>query len=561
MSEQYVIGIDFGTLSGRATVVRVSDGKELGSAVREYPHGVMDERLTAADNRELPPDFALQVPSDYLTVLAHVVPAALREAHVDAAQVIGIGTDFTSATMIPTTADGTPLCQLPEFANEPHAYAKLWKHHGATEQAERCIAVARQREETWLARYGGRISSEFVIPKALETLEKAPAVYSAAAYYIEAVDWIVWQLCGRLIHCAASAGYKALFQDGRFPSRDYFAALNPDFADFISEKFDAPVLQLGERAGGLSAPMAALTGLPEGIAVAVGQIDAHVTAPAAQAIAPGQMTAIMGTSNVYIVNGETARDIPGVFGITAGGISAGLWGYEGGQSGVGDIFGWVVDNIVPADYRAQADHRGISVHTLLTEKAAGQAIGEHGLIALDWHNGNRSILNDGNLSGALIGMSLTTRAEDIYRAYLEATAFGLRVIIENFAAHGVRITEIVAAGGLLKNEFLMQLYADVTRIPLSISGSGLASSLGAAILGAVAAGAYPDVYQASAAMGTKVPHAYTPNEEAAAQYDRLYREYLELHDYFGRGGNPVMHSLKALQREVHHESLPEGDAV
>lgn len=549
--EKYVIGIDFGTLSGRATVVRTRDGKEVGSAIYEYPHGVMDATLTAGDNQALPPDFALEVPADFIEVLATAVPEAVREAGVDVEDIIGIGTDFTSATMIPTLADSTPLCELDEFKNNPHAYAKLWKHHGAAEQAERCIKVAQERGEMWLGRYGGRISSEVVIPKALETLEKAPEVYHGADYYVEAVDWIVWKLCGTLVHSAAPAGYKALLQNDQFPAKEYFAALNPEFAGFIEEKFTAPIKQLGERAGSLTEEMAALTGLKPGIAVAVGQIDAHVTAPAAQAIEPGQMTAIMGTSNVYIVNGTHAQDIPGVFGITRGGISAGLWGYEGGQTGVGDIFAWIVDNCVPGEYQAEAVKRGISIHDLLTEKAAAQEIGEHGLIALDWHNGNRSILNDAGLSGTLVGMSLTTKPEDIYRAYLEATAFGLRVIIENFINHGVEINEIVAAGGLLKNKFLMQMYADVTRIPLSISGSKLAGSLGAAILGAVASGAYKDVYEASAAMGSKIRHAYIPNKEASARYDRLYKEYVQLHDYFGRGANEVMHRLKAYQREIH----------
>lgn len=551
MSDKFVIGIDFGTLSGRATVVRVSDGKEMGSCISEYAHGVMDSNLTVGDNQPLPPDFALQVPADYIEVLGKIIPAAVRKAQVDVDDIVGIGTDFTSATVIAANKDGKPLCEFDEFKNNPHAYAKLWKHHGASEQAERCIAVAEERGEKWLGRYGGRISSEIVIPKALETLEKAPEVYDAMEVCIEAVDWIVWKLCGRRIQAASSAGYKALLQDGSYPSREYFAALNPKFADFIEEKYTAPVLQLGERAGGLTEEAAKLTGLNAGIAVSVGQIDAHVTAPAAQAIEVGQMTAIMGTSNVYIVNGKEAQDIPGVFGITLGGISPGLWGFEGGQTGVGDIFAWIVDNIVPADYLEEAKEKGISVHELLTNKAAKQEIGENGLLALDWHSGNRSILNDANLSGTLFGMSLTTRPEDIYRAYLEATAFGLRSIIENFVDHGVEINEVVGAGGLLKNKFLMQMYADVTRIPLSISGSALAGSLGSAILGAVAAGEYPDTYAAAKAMGSKITNAYIPNEENSKKYDKLYAEYIKLHDYFGRGGNDVMHRLKKIQREVH----------
>jgi len=550
MNEKYVVGIDFGTLSGRAVVVRVSDGKELGVASAKYRHGVMDRKLTAGDGRALPPDYALEVPSDYIEVLKTAVPAALAEAKIDPGSVIGIGTDFTSATMIPTKKDGTPLCELPEFASNPHAYAKLWKHHGAQEQTERCIAVAEARGEMWLARYGGRLSSEIVIPKALETLEKAPEVYDAADFYVEAVDWIVWRLTGQLVHSAAPAGYKALRQNDQYPSTEFFAAVNPGFETFIADKYDAPVLQLGERAGELTEEAAEWMGLPAGIPVAVGQIDAHVTAPAAQAVEPGQMTAILGTSNVFIVNGRTSRDIQGCFGIVNGGISAGLWGYEGGQSGAGDIFAWFTENCVPEAYEVEARELGQSVHELLSQKAGEQEIGQHGLVALDWHNGNRSILIDQSLSGLIVGLTLQTSPEDIYRALLESTAFGMRVIIENFRNHGVDIREIVAAGGLLKNKLLMQMLADITRLPMSISVSEQAPALGAAIYGAVAARAYPDVYEASRHMGAKIAEAYVPNPAASAKYDRLYAEYLQLHDYFGRGGNEVMHRLKAIQADA-----------
>ncbi len=548
-SEQHVVGVDFGTLSGRALVVRVSDGAELASAAHPYRHAVID-RVLPDGRTTLGPDWALQVPQDYVDVLATAVPAAVRAAGIDPASVIGIGTDFTACTMVPVRADGTPLCELAEFADDPHAYVKLWKHHSAQPQADRINALARSRNEPWLGRYGGLISSEWEFAKGLQVLEESPAVYAAMDHWVEAADWIVWQLCGRYVRNACTAGYKGIRQDGRYPSEDFLAALNPAFSDFVSAKLDHEIGQLGERAGGLTARAAAWTGLPEGIAVAVGNVDAHVTAPAAQAVEPGQMVAIMGTSTCHVMNGSSLHEVPGMCGVVDGGITAGLWGYEAGQSGVGDIFAWFVETSVPPTYVQAAAERGIDLHAYLTELAAQQAVGEHGLVALDWHSGNRSVLVDHELSGVIVGQTLATRPEDQYRALLESTAFGARRIIEAFEESGVPVREFVVAGGLLKNTFLMQLYADVTGLPLSTIASEQGPALGSAIHAAVAAGAYPDVLAAARAMGRSNTGVYTPDPEAAAAYDALYAEYLLLHDYFGRGGNDVMHRLKARRRAV-----------
>jgi len=288
-AERYVIGVDYGTLSGRAVVVRVSDGAEMGSAVHEYSHAVMDHTLTAAPDGQqvrLGPDWALQAPQDYVDVLKKAVPAALEAAGVDPDDVVGIGTDFTACTMIPTLSDGTPLSDLPEFAARPHAYVKLWKHHAAQPHADRINALAHDRSEPWISRYGGLVSSEWQFAKALQVLEEDREVYDRMERWVEAADWIVWQLCGRYVRDACTAGYKGLVQDGQHPSREYLAALNPDFADFVEAKLDQPIGQLGERAGDLTAEAAGWTGLREGIAVAVGNVDAHVTAPAAQAVDP-----------------------------------------------------------------------------------------------------------------------------------------------------------------------------------------------------------------------------------------------------------------------------------
>ncbi|QQQ78638.1 ribulokinase [Saccharothrix sp. 6-C] len=541
-SDPLVVGVDFGTLSGRAVVVRVRDGLELGTAVHDYRHGVLDRALP--DGRPLPPDWALQVPQDYVDVLRHAVPAAIVDAGVDPADVIGIGTDFTACTMVPVKADGTPLNELPEFAGNPHAYVKLWKHHAAQPQADRINHLAAQRGEGWLPRYGGLISSEWEFAKGLQLLEEAPEVYAAMDHWVEAADWIVWQLAGTYVRNACTAGYKGIYQDG-YPSADFLSALNPDFATFVSDKLEHQLGQLGDRAGGLTEQAAEWTGLKPGIAVAVGNVDAHVTAPAARAVEPGQMVAIMGTSTCHVMNADVLADVPGMCGVVDGGIVPGLWGYESGQSGVGDIFAWFVEHGVPGEYHEQARARGISVHELLTELAAQQRIGEHGLIALDWHSGNRSVLVDHELSGVIVGQTLATRAEDTYRALLEATAYGTRVIVDSYTDAGIPVTELVIAGGLLRNPLLMQIYADVTNLPLSVIGSEQGPALGSAMHAAVAAKAYDDIHAAAKAMGSIKRGAYLPIPDNVEAYERMFVEYQELHDYFGRGANEVMHRLKA----------------
>jgi L-ribulokinase len=544
-----VVGVDFGTLSGRAVVVRVSDGAELGTAVHDYRHGVMDSEL-AATGEPLPPDWALQDPEDYRDVLREAVRGAVADAGIDAARVIGVGTDFTASTPLPATSDGTPLCQLPGLAGRPHAYPKLWKHHAAQGQADRINTLARERGEAWLARYGGKISAEWQYAKALQVLEEDPEIYQRTDRWIEAADWIIWQLCGTETRNACTAGYKGIRQYGHYPSREYLAGLSPAFAGFAADKLEHPISPLGGRAGPLTAQAAAWTGLPEGIAVAVGNVDAHVTPPAANAIGPGQMVLIMGTSTCHVMNSATLAEVPGMCGVVDGGIVAGWWGYEAGQTGVGDIFAWVADHAAPPAYEQEAARRGMSVLSLLSAEAAAQRPGEHGLIALDWLNGNRSVLVDHRLAGVVAGLTLATRAPDIYRALIEATAYGTRVIIDAFEAAGVAVGELVIAGGLAGNDLIMQIYADVTRRPLSLIGSCQGSALGSAIHAAVAAGAYPDVPTAAAAMGSMRKGVYSPDLAGADVYDELYAEYVTLHDYFGRGTNDVLHRIRDLRDRV-----------
>ena len=538
-----VVGIDFGTLSARAVVVSVADGAGLGSAVADYRSGVVEGALPGGQS--LPPDYALQDPDDWLEALGDVVPGALRAAGVAPEHIVGIGTDFTSATVIPATADGEPLRH--RFPDRPHAWPKLWKHHGAEEQARRMTRVARERGESWLARYGGNLSAELLPPKVLETLEEDQEVYGAAGTFVNAADWIVWQLTGALVAAAGDSGYKRLLQDGRPPSREYLTAVNPAFADVYADKLAAPIQPLGSRAGHLTPEWARRLGLRTDVAVAVGCIDAHAAAPAVQAVDPGQLLAAVGTSGCYLVSAPELHDVPGLLGVVDGGLVEGLWGYEMGQTGLGDIFAWFVDHCVPARYHQAAEQEGISLHEHLTRLAEQQAVGQHGLVALDWHNGNRSILADSGLTGLLVGQTLTTRPEDQYRALLESTAFSLRVITETLTGHGVAIDEVVAGGGLVKNRFWMQLISDVTRLPISVGAHEHASAVGAAIHGAVAAGAHPDVRTAAARMGARHRHVFVPDHARAAAYDEMYLIYRELHDHFGDGR--IMHHLRALRRK------------
>lgn len=564
--KKYVLGIDFGTLSARACVFDVTDGTELGSGTHEYAHGVMDDKLDAGDGQRLPPEFALQVPADYIESMTESVTAALQASDIDANDVIGIGIDFTSATVLACKQDGTPLCELDEFKNNPHAYVKLWKHHGASEQADRIVELAEKKGVEWLDRFGGAVSSELAIPKILETLEEAPEVYQATEVFCDAVDWIPWILTDVPHLAAGDTGYKKLYQDGKFPDPEFMRELNPDFENVVAEKLDLPLMPLGGKVGGLTAEYAEKLGLPEGIAVATGNIDAHVTAAAVKAVENGQLTAIMGTSACYLVSNEQAKIVDGMFGVVDGGIVDGAWGYESGQTAIGDIFAWFLRNCVPASYSQEAEKRGISIHEYLSELAAEQQIGEHGLIALDWHNGNRSVLMDPKLSGLMIGMTLATKPEDQYRALLEASCFGARTIIEAYEKSGVDVTEVIVAGGLVKNKLLMQMLSDILHKPLSMADNQQPGAHGSAVFAAVAAGAYDDVRAAAAAMGSKQENVFLPDEQRGKEYDVLFDEYTRLHDYFGRGGDDVMHRLRQLRHEArnkHTDTLPSegGDTV
>ncbi len=551
---KYAIGIDFGTESARTALISLDDGRELAMAIYAYADGVIDERLPDSGVR-LEPDWALQNPDDYTRAVKDTIPRVLRESGVSPEDVIGIGTDFTACTMLPTLRDGTPLCKLDSYRDRPHAWVKLWKHHAAQPEANRINEVAAARGESWLQRYGGKISSEWFFPKALQILDEDPAIYDAAERLIEAADWIVWQLTGEETRNLCTAGYKAIWSKREgFPSPDFFEALDPRMRDIVATKMMTEINPLGGRAGGLTEEMAVATGLRPGTAVSIGNVDAHVSVPAATVTEAGRMVMIMGTSTCHMVLGEEPVIVPGMCGVVEDGIIPGFAGFEAGQSCVGDHFAWFVENCLPAEYQREADAAGLNGHQLLESKAAQLKPGESGLLALDWWNGNRSVLVDVDLTGMLLGATLATRPEEIYRALIEATAYGTRVIIEAFEQHGVPVREIVAAGGLPeRNELLMQIYADVTGRTLKVAGTSQAGCLGSAMHAAVAAGAvaggYDTIQDAARTMAQLKDIAYVPNPAAQAVYDDLYAEYLTLHDYFGRGANDVMKRLKRIKAE------------
>jgi L-ribulokinase len=559
---KYSIGVDYGTQSGRAVLVEVGTGKEVATAVKEYTHGVMDEFLPDGKTK-LEHDWALQHPADYLEVLEMTIPEVLTKAQVSAEDVIGLGIDFTACTVLPIDKYGTPLCFQPELSSNPHSYVKLWKHHAAQDEANRLNEIAEERGEKFLARYGGKISSEWMIPKVWQILNEAPEIYDGADQILEATDWVISQLTGEITRNSCTAGYKAIWhkQDG-YPSQDFFKALDPRLENVVEEKLSTKIFPIGAKAGEITEKAAKLTGLKPGTAVAVANVDAHVAVPAVGITEPGKLLMIMGTSTCHILLGEEEKVVPGMCGVVEDGVIPGYMGYEAGQSCVGDHFEWFTENCVPASYQEEANARGINIHELLTEKASKLQVGESGLLALDWWNGNRSTLVDADLTGVLLGATLLTKPEEIYRALIEATAFGTRMIVETFRNNGVPVNEVFAAGGIAeKNTMMMQIYSDVLDMDIKISASSQTPALGSAMFGTVAAGkdrgGYDTITDAAKDMGRVKEYIYQPIKANAQRYNQLFNEYARLYDYFGRGENNVMKTLKKIKKDSSLEKTEE----
>ncbi|CAK4836420.1 unnamed protein product [Aphanomyces euteiches] len=552
MAKKYAIGVDYGTESGRALLVDLSNGDEVATHVTPYPHNVIDETLPGS-GRKLEPDWALQHPADYIEVLRRSVPAVIKEAGIDPADVIGLGIDFTACTMLPIDANGAPLCFDDELKDNPHAWVKLWKHHAAQDEANLINEIAAKRGEAFLPLYGGKISSEWMIAKIWQILNEAPEIYDRTDMFLEATDWVIFSLTGTKLRNSCTAGYKAIWhkQNG-YPSQEFFKALDPRLENLTSTKLRGDVVPLGTKAGGLTAEMAAILGLKEGTAIAVGNVDAHAAVPAVGVVTPGKLVMAMGTSICHMLLGSEEKQVEGMCGVVEDGIIPGYLGYEAGQSAVGDIFGWYVDEAVPAYVAEAAAKAGISVHEWLEQKAAAYKPGETGLLALDWWNGNRSVLVDTDLTGLMVGFTLLTKPEQIYRTLLEATAFGTRKIVDAFHGNGVEVNELYACGGLpQRNRLLMQIYADVTNREIKVADSTQTPALGAAMFGAVAAGAeqggFASIVEAAEKMARVRDESFKPIPENVAVYEKLYQEYSKLHDYFGRGENDVMKRLKEIK--------------
>ncbi len=552
MNTNYAIGVDYGTESGRAVLVSLETGKEIADHVTPYRHGVIDKILP---NTKIPleDEWALQHPQDYIEVLENSIPQVLQKSGVDPEQVIGLGIDFTACTMLPIDADGEPLSDHPELKDNPHSWVKLWKHHAAQDEANQLNEIAEQRGEKFLARYGGKISSEWMIAKIWQILNEAPDIYEKTDRFVEATDWVTSQLTGNLIRNSCTAGYKSIWhkQDG-YPSNEFFKALDPRLENLVATKLRGDVVPIGTKAGELTEAMAQATGLKAGIAVAVGNVDAHVSVPAMGVTEPGKLVMTMGTSICSLLLGDKEVEVEGMCGVVEDGIIPGLYGYEAGQPAVGDLFAWYVDNAVSSSVEKEAAEAGLTIHQLLEKKAAPYRPGETGLLALDWWNGNRSVLVDTDLSGLMIGMSLKTQPEEIYRALLESTAFGTRKIVDAFTANGLEVNEIYVCGGLPhKNQLLMQIYADVTNRVIKIADSYQTPALGAAMFGALAAGSanggFDSILEATSKMARIKDKVITPIPENVVVYESLYKEYSTLHDYFGRGENDMMKRMRAIR--------------
>ena len=539
--KRYALGLDYGTNSCRCVIVDLSDGREVATSVFDYPSGEAGILLDPKD-----PNVARQNPQDYLDALAIVKDSIVQAKEADPDfnpdDVIGIGIDTTGSTPIPVNRDGTPLGLLPEFKDNLNAMAWLWKDHTSHAEAAQITELARKMRSHYLAKCGGTYSSEWFWSKVLHCRNAAPDVFAAAHSFVECCDYVPALLAGEtrpehVVRGVCAAGHKAMYCEewNGLPDKEFLTAVEPVLAALRDRLYEKAV-PADHPAGRLSPEWAGKLGLRPGIAIAVGAFDAHMGAVGA-GVREGTLVKILGTSTCDMMvrqNDKKLADIPGVCGIVDGSILPGFYGIEAGQSAVGDIFLWFVNHLVPESYGATTDDK----FKRLAERAARQKPGEHGLLALDWNNGNRTILVDVRLSGLLLGQTLHTEAHEVYRALIEATAFGALTIINRIEEYGVAVREIVNCGGLAaKNSFLMQIYADVTGRPMKVSRSEQTCALGAAIFGAVAAGreagGFANVPEAQAAVCGVKDEIFTPAPSRQKVYAELYALYRQLHDAFG----------------------------
>ena len=533
MAAKFTIGLDYGTNSVRALIVDVANGREVASAVWGYEHGTQGVILSRD------PNLARQHPADYVkgaeVSIKQAISAAKKSVKdFSSAQIIGIGVDTTGSTPLPVDAAGQPLGFQKKFSKNPAAMAWLWKDHTGIAEAAEITALAREMRPQFLAKCGGTYSSEWFWSKILHCLRTAPEIFNAAYSWVELSDYVPAMLTGTespelFVAGVCAAGHKAMWNANwnGYPDEQFLSRLDPKLAD-LRGRLSSRVYSVDRRAGGLSAAWARKTGLTPGIPVAVGAFDAHLGA-VGSGVAPGTLVKIIGTSTCDIAisrNDGPLADIPGLCGIVDGSVLPGYFGLEAGQSAVGDIFNWFVNYIQPGGKRG--------THEVLTAEAAKLKAGESGLLALDWNNGNRTVLVDQRLTGALLGQTLYTTPAEIYRALIEATAFGALTIINRFEEYGVKIDQVVNCGGIAeKNPVVMQIYADVTGRPMKVSRSAQTCALGSAIAAAVVAGKYKDFASAQRAMTGLKPKVFKPRPAEHEVYKQLYSLYHKLHDAFG----------------------------
>ena len=547
---KYSIGLDFGTLSARAIVVDVENGNTMATSVVGYQDAVI-EKVLPGTSISVPDEFALQNPQDYIDALESLLSDVWKKAKIQSEDIIGIGVASTSSTVICLNENYQPLCFDEKYKNNPHSWIKLWKHHGAQEEADMINDMVNIENGKLLEYYGGKTNSENFFAKILETARKAPEVYDAAYRFMEIADWIVYLLTGNDVRNSCMAGYKAFWsKEKECALHNILSKLSPRFENVLS-KLTKDVAMIGGKAGGLTKEMSQKVCIPEGVAVSLGNADGHLAVPAVGVTKPNTMVLVMGTSISHMILSDKAVGIPGICGVVEDGIIPGFFGYEAGQSAAGDIFDWFVSKIAPYEFMQQAIEKNVTIFEVLDAKAGKIQAGKSGILALDWWNGNRSTLGDAKLSGVLLGLKINTSSEEIYKALIESTAFGTRLIIEMFENYGVPVKSIVACGGLSqKSSVVMQTFSDILHKPIKVSAVSQTTALGAAMYGAVAAGAanngYDSIIQAALRMSKLEDKEYRPNSANVEIYNKLYNNYKSLYNLLGKNYNSIMWDLNAI---------------
>lgn len=549
---KYSIGVDFGKISGRAVLVNIENGKIVATSAVDYPRGIMVK--TFKNGNPLPDDWALAYPQDYLDILSETIRDVI--SNVNPADVIGIGIDMSSCCVMPVKANGTPLCYLDEFKDNPYAYASITRNLSAKKQAKRMLDVAREMEEPWLKYYNGKISPEWLFPKILKIIDEAPRVYSEADYFIEVVDWLIWQLTGSQIRNSFSASFKGFYIPGiGYPSKKYLSAVNLKLGNIVDTKLNAPIFSTGELAGNLTKHGSNLIGLPIGTSVSVGVVDLYACTATVKGVKNDAMVGIFGDSGTMFSFSDVTANIKGISGGFQLNSGSDMTVYKAKHNCIGRTYAWFLHNYVKPEYHQEAKEQNRNLYSYIAQKMMRLNAGENGLIALNWLDGNQAVLSNPELSSVIVGMREDTRVEHILRAIVESMAYDTRKLIETYRENGIQTKEFYGVGTFAeKNPFIMQVYSDVLQIPIRVAGTPMSPAIGSAIYGAVAAGSvnggYDTVREASEAMGCLKNVEYTPNPYNQEIYNQLYAEYCKIYDLFGKEYVDIMTNLKNIKQNA-----------